>query len=312
MKPIRQTHRTLILGFLLAVCSFLALVGEAPKQFDTPVSLFIGLYVVLLLAFIFSLRTDRRRYEDAYRTFLIQEALTRERFGIAQELHDIISDGLALIHLRASVARHLGQQDADQAVQALRDVEEASRHTISQLRDLLLILRDQPVASPRPSQGLAVQSSTQNQSSANLSNDHLNPSASLNAIVASASHASLKVSTTDDLDGLTADLPIPIRSVLADTLREGLANCARHAGATRVTVSLTHEDNQVICTILDEGPTPGWQPMIGSGLGLNLIRDKANALGGQLLAGPRLDQAGFSLSLTLPLPDSGDKGGIGG
>ena len=83
-------------------------------------------------------------------------------------------------------------------------------------------------------------------------------------------------------------------------VQESLTNIARHAGATRVTVGLIADQNQLVLSVRDNGTGLAAGAREGGGLGLVSMRERATALGGQLsirsVAG-----AGTTVEVILPL-----------
>jgi signal transduction histidine kinase len=84
--------------------------------------------------------------------------------------------------------------------------------------------------------------------------------------------------------------------------QEMLTNVARHAGATRVRVSLTTDNGSLALTVRDNGKgiTKG-QIADPKSLGLLGMRERAYALGGSLLVEGRPGK-GSTLSVEIPLP----------
>lgn len=78
--------------------------------------------------------------------------------------------------------------------------------------------------------------------------------------------------------------------------QEGLTNVARHAGATRVWLTLLFDAGSVTLTIQDDG-VGGEVPF---GFGLQNLQERAAALGGQLHAGAQAE-GGFRVEMTVPV-----------
>jgi len=83
-------------------------------------------------------------------------------------------------------------------------------------------------------------------------------------------------------------------------VQEGLTNVARHAGASRVELSVSGDGAVLRLTLLDNGRGPGVSAAPGCNLGLTGMRERVSALGGELHfltpAG-----GGFGLLATLPI-----------
>ncbi len=84
-------------------------------------------------------------------------------------------------------------------------------------------------------------------------------------------------------------------------VQEALTNTLRHAGASRVRVSVCRDEESVRIEVSDNG-RPGarsWRGG-GSGRGLAGMRERAALLGGTLDAGPGPD-GGFRVRAVLPI-----------
>lgn len=84
-------------------------------------------------------------------------------------------------------------------------------------------------------------------------------------------------------------------------VQEGLTNVVRHAGASRVELSLHQTGEEVLIRLADNGRGLDGRPsgQAGCGLGLQGMRERVALLGGQLtFASP--DEGGFILFATLP------------
>jgi len=84
--------------------------------------------------------------------------------------------------------------------------------------------------------------------------------------------------------------------------REALTNTVRHAHASKASVHLDHHNGRVELKIHDDGSGPGngREPSSGTGHGITGMRERAEALGGSLSAGPATD-GGFLVTASLPV-----------
>jgi hypothetical protein len=69
----------------------------------------------------------------------VEDAALVERDRMARELHDIVSHGLALILVRAGVARSL--DDPGQTNEAIEVIERTARDSLAEMRHMLDLLR---------------------------------------------------------------------------------------------------------------------------------------------------------------------------
>jgi signal transduction histidine kinase len=88
-------------------------------------------------------------------------------------------------------------------------------------------------------------------------------------------------------------------------VQESLTNLARHAGPARARVRLAYGAGEVVVEVTDDGrgAAAGAHPD-GGGHGIAGMRERAVALGGELVAGPR-PEGGFRVRARLPLGDPG-------
>lgn len=229
--------------------------------------------------------TGRRRFEA-------------ERLRIAREVHDVVAHSLAMISVQASVGAHVGDRRPEEATAALREIKRVSRSALTDLRSTLSVLRgDEDDAAPSPSLDR------------------------LPELVATAESAGLNVEVIGDggeasgdasaLATSTSGLPSHIGAAAYRILQESLTNTVRHAsGATTVTIRFARTAGKFDIVVSDDGASPTHDQFhgadaAGSGRGLHGMRERAHAVGGWLVAGPR-PSGGFEVSASLPL--SGEPG----
>jgi signal transduction histidine kinase len=108
-------------------------------------------------------------------------------------------------------------------------------------------------------------------------------------------------------DGRPPPLPAEVDGAGYRIVQESLTNVVRHAGARQATVRLGYGPRSVEISIADDGQGPaasGRSGGCGGGRGLAGMRDRAAALGGTLVAGPR-PGGGFEVRAVLPYPGAG-------
>jgi len=98
-------------------------------------------------------------------------------------------------------------------------------------------------------------------------------------------------------EGLVEQLPQDIGAELAAVVREALSNCARHAKATTVSVTLAVSDNLLTLSVVDDGI--GIEPG-GRSSGLSNLAERAAALGGRFQAA-QAEAGGTEVSWIVPL-----------
>ncbi len=198
----------------------------------------------------------------------IVTATDAERRRVERDLHDGAQQRLVALSMELGRLRATAAQTSDPAiVDALGGLSSDLEAAIEELRELARGILP-PILTDA---GLAA------------------------AVESLALRAPLPVEAAVDLP---ARLPRPIESTLYFVIAEGLANVARHAGATRATVRVSLVPGHVRAEISDDGQG-GAAPERGSGI--QGLVDRVGALGGTL----RVDSEpglGTRLSAELPLP----------
>ncbi len=283
-------------------------VGRPPRIAAYQLVSFAAWTLVVLVASE-AARIGRERAAEAYRSR--QEADRRrvsdERLRIARELHDVLAHHISLIHVQAGVALHLldsgtsGGTGSDPAAagspgpadtplpvrSALVAIKRASKDALVELRSTLGVLRQVDEAAPRqPSPGLA----------------------RLDDLAARFAAAGTQVRT--EVDGSPRALPARVDLAAFRIVQEALTNVSRHAGGAPAVVRIAYGPDDLTVRVDDEGPDelrgdhgdPGdrGDPVPGGGNGIPGMRERAEALGGVFLAGPRAD-GGFRVQASFPL-----------
>jgi signal transduction histidine kinase len=204
---------------------------------------------------------ERDREADARRR------LAEERLRIARDLHDSVGHHLALINVQAGVAAHMLP---DQPVrETLVQIRQGSRAALDELRDTVGLLRE--TAPLAPTVGLAA----------------------LEDLLSSVRPSGLRVTVSSDLAH-----PVPWAADVAAyrVVQEALTNVCKHAGPTDVLISLHSSADGLTVVISNDGAAA---PLSEGGHGIVGMRERVEALGGTLHAGPR-PTGGFRVSAVLP------------
>jgi signal transduction histidine kinase len=228
---------------------------------------------------------------------------SEERLQIARELHDVLAHNISLINVQSGVALHLLAKRPEQARPALEAINEASDEALGELRSVLDVLHgglDEDRAhgesgawAPRaPTAGLR----------------------DVDGLVRRTRSAGLDVQLT--VEGEARPVPAGVDLAAFRIVQEGLTNVVRHAGGdVRATVRLVYAPAELVVQVDDDGRGacssaggpggPGGSTWLGRGVGRGIagMRERVDALGGTLAAGPRPGR-GFRVRAQLPL-DSG-------
>ncbi len=202
-----------------------------------------------------------------------------ERARLAREVHDDLGSKLVLINLELQLAAELAAEDAA----AARDHLANSRELLHSAWQSLLAVADAEL----PVQGATLAA-------------HLRRLAEQ---CAQSTRARVALEVQGEIDHLAA----PVTHCIYRAVQEGLTNACKHARADTIAVQVKAEGGYVVVTITNNDQPDRILPPIdlGSGsFGLIGLRERAEALGGGLEAGP-LPDGGWRLRLVLPAEGGG-------
>ncbi|NUP67517.1 MAG: sensor histidine kinase [Nonomuraea sp.] len=213
-----------------------------------------------------ALDAERSKEEEARRRE------SEERLRIARELHDVLGHNISMINVQASAALHGLARRPEKAEAALRTIKDTSKETLRELRTTLGVLRQVDEDAPTA------------------------PAGSLARLPDLVGASGLEVRT--ELSGPLDGVPTEVDLAAARIIRESLTNVSRHSGTKKATLSITNSSGHIVIRVEDDGPGATYTE--GSGFGLQGMRERATALGGDLEAGPR-PEGGFRVVARLPL-----------
>jgi two-component system, NarL family, sensor histidine kinase DesK len=217
------------------------------------------------------------REVHAARGELARMAVMEERLRMARDLHDLLGHNLSMITLKSELAQRLVKTDPARAALEMREVEQAARQTLREVRAAVAGYR-QPTL-----QG------------------ELNGARQL----LEAAGIEYTIEQTHDT------LPIAVDAALAWVVREGVTNVIRHSRATWCRIRVQAASEHVFVEVTNNG-VPASGPQNGASstsTGLASLAERAAVCGGHLTAG-RLpaDNHSFHLCVKLPLGGYGNIG----
>ncbi|MDO4791071.1 MAG: histidine kinase [Buchananella hordeovulneris] len=226
---------------LFVVAALASLTGVDPYSPDALWVLGACVVGLAILAAWFAWQAVLVRRRAAREVASAQEraAVLRERLLIASELHDVLSHGLGAITLRAR-AGTIGVVD-DVAAGVLDEIAALSSAATSELRRLLLVLRNPEAASPlRPAVGIA----------------------DVGELAEQMRAAGLEV----DVAGLEVRAEAGAELLVYQVVREALKNALKHAGPTAVRCRIESDGELVHVVVADDGPRCGRAGSAGTGV----------------------------------------------
>ncbi|WP_084210917.1 sensor histidine kinase [Pseudonocardia acaciae] len=218
------------------------------------------------------LRFIDQRHREATETVRREERLT-----LARELHDVVAHSITGVILQAQAGRILARKRPEALGDTLTDIETAGTDALAAMRRVVGVLRTEEHHTP-------VAPGAEQLTELVRRFDGHGPAVRLNL---PAEHPTL---------------PPEVATTVYRIVQESLTNIARHAPhAQAATVEVTHDPHTLTVEVTDDAPPGPRAHHHRGGFGLVGMRERVEALGGTLHAGPQPD-AGWSVRATLPVP----------
>ncbi|MET9492336.1 histidine kinase [Nocardia sp. NPDC006630] len=222
---------------------------------------------------------EREAAERAREQAEREQRASEERLTIARELHDVLAHSLSLINVQSSVALELIDRRPEQAATALAAIKTASKEALGEVHALLRSIRSgtSSVAAPTtPTIGIS----------------------DLDGLTQPARAAGLQVRTI--VTGPVKRLPSVVDVAAARIVQESLTNVVRHAPGASVLVSVRYSVDRLQLCVENTRPERAATGVSGGGHGIIGMTERASALGGRLLAEPKVG-GGFRVEARLPI-----------
>lgn len=222
------------------------------------------------------------RLFDARRLAAVAAVRRDERLTIARELHDVVAHHVTGIVVQAQAAQLVARKDPAKAGESFAGIEAAGAEALAAVRRVVGLLRaeDGTDAGAR-----AVSTGPERIADLVRRFERVGPAVHL------------------ELPPHEDRWPAEVTAAVHRVVQEALTNVARHAAhAGRVTVTVSEVDGVVTVLVADDGEAG--PPGVHSGYGIVGMRERVEALGGTLSAGPGPD-GGWRVHGTLPAAGAG-------
>lgn len=203
--------------------------------------------------------------EDAQAQLLAQaeeQATAAERSRLARELHDVITQLLFSINLVAGSLPQLWRRDPEMAERSTRELQRLTRGALSEMRTLLRELRPHSIIETDLATLIT----------------HLSDGLAARHDIPATVHVEL-----------TSSLPQDVHLCIYRITQEALSNVARHANASSLALDLTGTDSRATLSIVDDGYGFETVDMPAGGMGIDIMRERANEIGAALAISSELD-----------------------
>ena len=240
-------------------------------------------FTLLLVNALLNERTIQNRLQKANTelqrsaTQVKQLATAQERSRIAREIHDSLGHSLTALNIQLEGAIKLAQRNPQKSHELLGEAKRLGSVALQDVRQSVATLRDKPA-----------QDSLQSR---------------LNSLI------DMLKTSTGIIPNINIQLlhPLPEATSMAlyRLVQEGMTNIVKHADATAVDLSLTVDKQKTQLLLRDNGR--GFDiSQTSTGFGLQGMRERAQALGGQLTLNSQPGQ-GCELRVIIPAESAGER-----
>jgi len=245
----------------------------------------------LLALFAGDVMRTRRLYADRWRARAQeieqlrdadqQRAVAQERVRLARDVHDIVGHYLAGIALQARAGLRRVRTDPARATQALTEIDQLASDALAETRHAVGIIRSADgLADLRPAPGID----------------------DIEDLIARVSTPEVRVELRRDQP--TTTLPATLQTAVYRIVQEALNNVIKHAGPATAQITIEQQPDALSVTVRDDGASVRPVHSNEPGNGLRGMRERAEQVGGTLLAGPE-NHGGWRVQATLPVRDAG-------
>ncbi|HWD83778.1 MAG TPA: histidine kinase [Kribbella sp.] len=221
---------------------------------------------------------ERARRAEAEQGRRVAEARSLERTKMAREMHDVLAHRLSLLATYAGALEYRPDSSPEKLATAAGVIRTGVHQALDELREVINVLRDEPVyeARPQPTFG------------------------DLRALVNESRAAGTAIAYDDRVADATSLPPATGRTAYR-VVQEGLTNARKHAAGHPVSLTVTGGPGDGLQIELINPASNGAPLVPGSGTGLVGLTERVQLAGGTLDHG-REPGGAFRLEASLPWP----------
>ncbi|MFC9282749.1 sensor histidine kinase [Streptomyces collinus] len=229
-------------------------------------------------------------------------ARNEERTRIAREMHDVVAHRVSLMVVHAAALQAVARKDPEKAVKNAALVGDMGRQALTELREMLGVLRAGEDAGRRaavvPLVAVGVAAA---QAASRAVDEAEGPCLSeLEELVGQSAAAGMVVALS--VEGEARGYAAEVEQTAYRVVQEALTNVHKHAAGAKTYVRLAHRGAEIAMQVENEPPEPGSGSaarLPSGGNGLVGMRERVVALGGVFVSGPT-DAGGFRVSAVIP------------
>ncbi|MFI8256917.1 sensor histidine kinase [Streptomyces filamentosus] len=232
-----------------------------------------------------------------------QWARQEERRRIAREMHDVVAHRVSLMVVHAAALQAVALKDPQKAVRNAALVGDMGRQALTELREMLGVLREEAV----PAAPEAVPLAAVGRAAAAAAEAAAGPG--LDAVEGLCEESRLAGAAVELVvlgeAGESGAYPPEVERTAYRVVQEALTNVHKHAPGAAVVVRLAHRGGEVAMQV-ENGPSDAGAADAGlpsGGNGLVGMKERVSRLGGVFVSGPT-DAGGFKVSAVIPVRES--------
>ena len=221
---------------------------------------------------------ERAQTAESEQRARVAQAQTAERSRIAREMHDVLAHRISLVTMHSGLLSYRQDLPEDERRAAVTAIDTNARAALTDLREVLGVLRDDDEGSPLRPQGTL---------------------ADLPELLDDVRSAGTRVSLGEGGPDLTT-LPETTSRTAYRVIQEGLTNARKHAPAATVTVHLAGRPGSELEVTISNPRSlhRDADPVPGAGVGLLGLSERVTLAGGRLSHGWHGDE--HRLAVWLP------------
>ncbi|WP_327367875.1 sensor histidine kinase [Streptomyces sp. NBC_01217] len=227
-------------------------------------------------------------------------ARREERHRIAREMHDVVAHRVSLMVVHAAALQAVAPKDPAKAVRNAALVGDMGRQALTELREMLGVLRSGEPAAVRSAAQVPLAAVGQAAAAAAAAAVEDGPRLhEVEILVGESREAGMTVELS--VDGEARPYAPEVEQTAYRVVQEALTNVHKHAAGARTWVRLAHRGSEVAMQV-ENGPSDATTADAGlpsGGNGLVGMRERVLGLGGVFVSGPT-DAGGFRVSAVLP------------
>ncbi|MFJ8363023.1 sensor histidine kinase [Streptomyces sp. NPDC093984] len=308
-----RAHQGMVRGDLSIAGGFIPFLSVTTALGMTAPPVLLGLYVGARRRLMESLR---ERADSLERELMLlaeraeeraEWARNEERTRIAREMHDVVAHRVSLMVVHAAALQAVARKDPEKAVKNAALVGDMGRQALTELRQMLGVLRSGDGAVSRPARS-AVSLAAVGVAAAAAASRVAEPESSegpclaeLEELIGQSAAAGMVVDLS--VEGEVRSYAPEVEQTAYRVVQEALTNVHKHAAGAKTHVRLAHRSAEIAMQVENEPPPePGAVEaarLPSGGNGLLGMKERVGALGGVFVSGPT-DAGGFRVSAVIP------------